>query len=293
MRTAIHEISVIKAVCLVCVAAVLSAFLCLAAPGTAFAGAQRVFDDAGLFDAGEKEALEQKLSGFREAWQMDLGLLTTDGTGRKPMERFADDFYDQQGMGEGENYSGALFVIDLGSRELYISTLGDMAQYLTDERIEALLDGAYAYASKADYAGCAAAVADGIAGYMEAGVPADQHDYIRKEYRPSLEWYEILISAVIAAAVAVMPCIGVINRYKMKKEQRQSLNYHLSYRGSSEFRYSLVNDLFLNKMVSQRRIRSNTGGSGPDGRGPGSPSGRTTLHRSSSGRMHGGGGRKF
>ena len=124
-------------------------------------------------------------------------------------------------------------------------------------------------------------------------VPAGQYDYIRKDYRPSLEWYEILFAVAIAAAAAVMPCIGVINQYKMKKERRQSLNYHFSYRGSSDFKYDVVNDMFINKMVTQRRIPRNTGGSGPGGRGPGSSVGRTTLHRSSSGRMHGGGGRKF
>ena len=168
-----------------------------------------------------------------------------------------------------------------------------MADYLTDERIEAVLDSAYGYASEADYAGCAAAAVDRIASYMDDGVPAGQYDYIRKDYRPSLEWYEILFAVAIAAAAAVMPCIGVINQYKMKKERRQSLNYHFSYRGSSDFKYDVVNDMFINKMVTQRRIPRNTGGSGPGGRGPGSSVGRTTLHRSSSGRMHGGGGRKF
>lgn len=293
MRTAVRKNSFVKVLRLGFLTVLLSVLLCMAMPWAVFAGEQRVFDNAKLFDASEKEELEQKLSSFREEWQMDLGVLTTESTGRKTVESFADDFYDQQGMGEGSSHSGALIVIDMGSRELYISTLGDMADYLTDERIEAVLDSAYGYASEADYAGCAAAAVDRIASYMDDGVPAGQYDYIRKDYRPSLEWYEILFAAAIAAAAAVMPCIGVINQYKMKKERRQSLNYHFSYRGSSDFKYDVVNDMFINKMVTQRRIPRNTGGSGPGGRGPGSFAGRTTLHRSSSGRMHGGGGRKF
>lgn len=288
MRTAVRKNSFAKVLRLGFLTVLLSVLLCMAMPWAVFAGEQRVFDNAKLFDASEKEELEQKLSSFREEWQMDLGVLTTESTGRKTVESFADDFYDQQGMGEGSSHSGALIVIDMGSRELYISTLGDMADYLTDERIEAVLDSAYGYASEADYAGCAAVAVDRIASYMDDGVPAGQYDYIRKDYRPSLEWYEILFAAAIAAAAAVMPCIGVINQYKMKKERRQSLNYHFSYRGSSDFKYDVVNDMFINKMVTQRRIPRNTGGSGP-----GSFAGRTTLHRSSSGRMHGGGGRKF
>ena len=47
--------------------------------------------------------------------------------------------------------------------------------YLTDERIEAVLDSAYGYASEADYAGCAAVAVDRIASYMDDGVPAGQY----------------------------------------------------------------------------------------------------------------------
>ena len=152
MRTAVRKNSFAKVLRLGFLTVLLSVLLCMAMPWAVFAGEQRVFDNAKLFDASEKEELEQKLSSFREEWQMDLGVLTTESTGRKTVESFADDFYDQQGMGEGSSHSGALIVIDMGSRELYISTLGDMADYLTDERIEAVLDSAYGYASEADYA---------------------------------------------------------------------------------------------------------------------------------------------
>ena len=101
-----------------------------------------------------------------------------------------------------------------------------------------------------------------IASYMDDGVPPVSMTISGKDYRPSLEWYEILFAVAIAAAAAVMPCIGVINQYKMKKERRQSLNYHFSYRGSSDFKYDVVNDMFINKMVAEKDTKK-YGGSGP------------------------------
>lgn len=292
MRTVSHTGNYIRLVCAGFLAAALSVLIALASPGLAYAGEQRVFDNGGLFDKDEKEALEQKLASFRDEWKMDLGIMTTDDARGKSTERLADDFYDRNGLGMGSDHSGALLVIDMDNREIHVSTLGKMAGYLTDERIEKVLDAAYGYVSDGDYAGCADAAVKQIGSYMEAGIPANQHDYIRSDHRPSLRWYEVVFAFVAAGAAAALPCISTVNQYKMKKEQKQALNYRFSYRGKSEFQYRLVNDLFLNRMVTQRRIPEDTGSSG-SGRGPGSSAGRTTLHRSSSGRMHGGGGRKF
>lgn len=291
MRTS-HTGNYLRFVCAGFLTAVLSVLIVLASPGPAYAGEQRVFDNGGLFDKEEKEALEQTLASFHDEWQMELGIMTTDDAGGKSTERLADDFYDRNGLGVGSDHSGALFVIDMDNREIHVSTLGKMADYLTDERIEKVLDAAYGYVSDGDYAGCAYAAVKEIGSYMEAGIPVNQHDYIRSDYRPSLRWYEVVFAFAAAGAAAALPCISTVNQYKMKKEQKQALNYRFSYRGNSEFQYRLVNDLFLNRMVTQRRIPRNTGNYG-SGRGPGSSAGRTTLHRSSSGRMHGGGGRKF
>ena len=228
MRTVSHTGNYIRLICAGFLAAVLSVLLALASPGAAYAGEQRVFDNAELFDKDEKEALEQTLASFRDEWQMDLGILTTDDAGGKSTERLADDFYDRNGLGVGSDHSGALFVIDMHNREIYVSTLGKMAGYLTDERIEKVMDAAYGYVSDGDYAGCADGAVRQIASYMEAGIPANQHDYVRSSYRPSLKWYEALFAFVAAGAAAALPCISTVNQYKMKKEQKQALNYRFS-----------------------------------------------------------------
>lgn len=281
--------------------AFLSLFFVLTSPVAAFAGEQRVFDNGGLLEPEEREELEKKLTSFREEWQMDLGILTVSEAGRKTTEQIADDFYDEQGMGVGQSYSGALFVIDMDNREIYISTLGEMGHFLTDERIESVLDDAYPYVSAGDYKGCAGAAVDGISHYMRAEIPAGQYDDIREDYHPSLRPSEILFALIVSAVVALIPCVRTVSSYKMKKEQKLAVNSVLSYRENRAFSLQQTNDIFVNKSVTQRRIPQSTGStksvgstkSTPSRRSSGSSAGRTTLHRSSSKRMHGGGGRKF
>lgn len=269
------------------IAAVL--LILLAFSQTALAEKRRVFDEAGLFTAQEKEHLETALSDFREEYPADLGILTVKDAGGKTAEEYADDFYDSHGLGAGEKYSGALLSIDMDHRELWLSTLGETSSVLTDQRIKKILDAAYDSAAEGDYAACALTAIDEIGRFMEAGVPAGQYDYIRKKQGRSLRWYEILFALAVSGIAAASPCLSTVNQYKMKKEQRQSLNYRLAYRGSCAYRFELENEKFLNRTVVQERIPRNSGSGGASGRS----AGRTTLHRSSSGRMHGGGGRKF
>lgn len=263
------------------------------------AGEVRVFDEAGLFTEEEKQELQNAIVSVSEEIDMDLGVVTTDNTQGKTTETYADDFYEEYGLGRGSSHSGALCLIDMDNRQLYISTEGDMIRYLTDERIERMLDSAIGYVGDGDYARGASTMLEDIKGYVVAGIEDGQHNYDRDTgevdvYRKkSITFFEALIAIAAAAGLAVLPCVSTVKRYKMESEKRQALNYHMAYRGASAFAFTLTNDLFVNKMVSQRRIHQNVNGGGP-GRGGGmSSAGRSTVHRSGGGRSHGGGGRGF
>lgn len=286
---------------------VLAVFAVAAVSGTLSASAgetQRVLDGAGLFTDAEREALEEQLQEGMKGSGMDLVVLTIDDAQGKSAGEYANDYYDSNKLGKGLKDSGALCLIDMDNREIYISTFSKMTRVLTDERIEAILDNAYAYASEGRYAACASSMIQDIASYAADGIVDGQYNYDEATgrvdvYRPrSVTWYEFLIALAAAGSVAVFPCISVMKQYRMEEEQKQALNYHLAYRGASAFAFTVASDMFLNKMVSQRRLPQNLGGPRSGGMGGaggmgGSMPGRSTVHRSSSGRMHGGGGRKF
>lgn len=262
--------------------------LILAFSGIGFAAEEnRVFDYAGLFTVEEQERLEAEIADFREEYTVDLGILTVSDTDGKTSQEYADDFYDTYGLGMGSDFSGVLFLIDMDNREICLSTFAGGADVLTDQRVERVLDQAYGPLSSEDYAGSAERAIQTIARYMAQGVPADQYNYVEKVR--SLTAVEIIAALVLAAVIAALPCIATVNRYKMKREHRLAKNYQLAYRAGSTFNFAHNDEQFLNRSVIRQRIST---GSGTGGAGRGS-SGRTTLHRSSSGRMHGGGRRKF
>ena len=80
-----------------------------------------------------------------------------------------------------------------------------------------------------NYAEGALGAIDSIENYLEMGVPAGQYTQVREEKKHSLEWYEALFAAVAAAIVAALPCFSVMRQYKMQKEHRQSLGFHMAY----------------------------------------------------------------
>lgn len=248
----------------------------------------RVFDEAGLFSEEETGKLETRIDEVRDSQNADLAVLTVEDAQGKTAESYADDFYDSHGLGVGEDASGILISIDMDNRELYVSTCGYAARVMTDARVEKVLDAAYGNVADGNYADGALEAIDQIEAYLELGVPAGQYTQVRGKKTHTLEWYEVLFAAAAAAIVAALPCLSVMRQYKMQKEHRQALGYHMAYRADSTLHFVQNEEQFVNRSVFTRRIPRNPGPGAPGG-----PAGRTTMHQGSSGRMHGGGGRKF
>lgn len=266
--------------------------------GTVYAdsGETWVYDWAGLFDAEEINALAAKVSELRKEMDMGVAIVTTEENGGSASD-FADDFYEDYEIGIGSDYSGALFLIDMANGELWISTEGKMIRYLTDERIDAILDDAIEYAYDGYFYDSANVFLTNLELYYGEGIPSDQYNYDTETgeisvYR-SIQWYEVLIALVVSAVVAGGAVLVVVSEYNMKdKTSKISANFKLSYRKDSGFTLNnVLADVLLGSYVTRSVIRSQNN-SRPGG-GGGSSSGRSSTHRSGSGRVHGGGGRKF
>ena len=64
-------------------------------------------------------------------------------------------------------------LIDMDNREITISTCGIAIRYLTDSRIDNILDAAYAKISNGDYNGCMHSMLTGVETYYEKGFQRD------------------------------------------------------------------------------------------------------------------------
>ena len=137
-------------------------FVCLLLfVGTALpvmADQQRVFDEADLFTAQEEASLEESISRSAEQTPLDLVVVTVLSTGSKDAQTYADDFFDDGGFGVGDDFSGALLLIDMGASEVAVSTTGYGIRLLSDARIDKILDAVVEHLAEGEAAQAAQAL---------------------------------------------------------------------------------------------------------------------------------------
>lgn len=145
---------------------------------TAFAEEKRVYDQAGLFSADSAMLLDARVSTLTQKLEVDFIIVTTDDAQGKTPQNYADDFYDNNGFGVGDDKTGVLFLIDMDNRQVYISTSGKAIAYLTDTIIDGLLDDSVGYLKRQDYSGAASHFLDRMEKLFPSG------DYMPVEREP-------------------------------------------------------------------------------------------------------------
>lgn len=252
-----------------------------------------VYDYADLLTTEEEAELQSYAENYKNNWNMNFLVVTTDDSEGKSSMEYADDFYDAQFPEESE-MDGAAYLIDMDNREIYLSTCGEAIRYLTDSRIDRILDEAYNYVADGDYYGTFRAFFDETDYYLNQGIPQNQYNYDIESgerdyyYEPyekqkSITLFELVV-ALAAALAAAGGTIGFITaKYQLKFE-----DFHYDAYTDSEVKLTVKSDRLVNKFVTHRRIPRNDGHSGGGGGGS-----RSSTHHSSSGRSHGGGGRGF
>lgn len=84
----------------------------------------RVYDNEGLFDEYDTDILNSKLADVSSTYNVDVAILTAISFDGKTAQEYADDFYDETGIGQGENKDGILLLISADERQYAISTCG-------------------------------------------------------------------------------------------------------------------------------------------------------------------------
>lgn len=243
-----------------------------------------VYDYAGLLLTDEITDLEMQIADMKEKTGWDIFAVTTDYAEGKSATAYADDFYDER---TAEDSDGILVLIDMDNREIYISTCGKAIRYLTDARIERILDDGFYYVSNGDYASCLSVMLSTAEYYYDTGIQENQYNYdvetgAVSEYRV-LTWMEVVPVFLLAALVGLAIFFGVKRSYSMKGGR-----YDYPYMKYGKLDLTAHQDQFLRAHTTHQRIQTSSSSGGGH-----SSSGRSSTHRSSSGRSHGGGGRKF
>ncbi|MBP3916873.1 MULTISPECIES: TPM domain-containing protein [unclassified Clostridium] len=233
-----------------------------------------IVDDANLLSQSEKNELIEDIENFREKYNMDAVIVTSNDLEGKTPRDYADDYYDYNGYGLGNNKSGLLLLIDMDDGKISISTSGDAIEYFTDNRIDSIISDISKYLSNGEYFHACNIFLTDIQYYMDSGVPEGQYTYSEEENTLKVG----LIALGVAAIVASITCIIVVNSYKNAKSV-SSVNYV----DNNSIVFTRRRDTFVNTFTTKTKIEKNNSSGG----------GRSSTHRSSSGNTHGGGGGSF
>lgn len=254
----------------------------------------KIFDRADLFSDTEEEELRQLVKDTSKKYEMDVIIVTIDKNNKSNARKYADSFYDDNKFGYEAAYgTGVLLLIDMDTREVYISTSG-LARVYLDEYIEDILDEVQPLLTEKKYYNAALSFNNEISEYaakalkdkendkaIEAWNNIDKYDTknIEKFYKDvDLETNLFsglknpLVSGIIAIAIGGIAVLIMSFSAKTKNTVNSK-----TYLEGGSFKLSSRQDRYTHTTTTKRKIETNSGSSGGGG---GSHS-------------HGGGGRSF
>lgn len=228
--------------------------------------AEPVCDYADLLTSDEEQQIETKLLGIQTDFNIDAAVVTVPDLNGYTAQEYADDFYDYNGYGIGDDYSGILLLISEYPREYHVTTSGKCIEMFNDSSIDYICGDVVAELSENNYYSGAVVFAEDV--YKLANTYSTTGRSGAPRSIPSL-----VIAVLIAIAVAAIATVIAKSTMKNAVLQANARNY---VSGGPELNRS--RDIFLYSTVSKTpKVKANT----------------SSTHMSSSGRTHGGGGGSY
>ena len=243
-----------------------------------FAGDKdRVVDDANLLSESEETALREKLEEIRVRQKMDIVIVAAKTLNGATPADYADDTYDYNGYGYGNNRDGLLLLISMEDRDWYISTTGYGITAFTDAGIQYIGDKIKEHLSDGDYADAFntfAELCDDFITKARTEKPYDSGNMPKEPMKPG--W---ILVAIIAGFILSFITVGAM-KGKLKTVRFQPAAN--SYMKAGSMNITESRDMFLyNTVTRTAKPKSSDSGGG------------SSTHTSSFGSSHGGGGGKF
>ncbi|MBE6786471.1 MAG: hypothetical protein E7538_09630 [Ruminococcaceae bacterium] len=223
-----------------------------------------VVDNADVLTDAEEADFTAKLEALGGKYDLEIAILTVDTYEGKDGQAYADDFYDYNGYGYGENDDGLMIVFNTGkedgTRNITLTTHGTAIDYITDLERDVMFEMMIPKLKSGEYTAAFEAF------LSEADSSID----------PSVPVLFIPLSVVIGFALAFLIVKIQASKLKTVRAQANAADYVGNVMLTSQY------DNFMYKNVtSSPKAESSSGGSGG------------STHTSSSGRTHGGGSRNF
>ncbi len=243
----------------------------------------RLLDDAYLLDDTQYDDILSQLDELSVRQSFDLVVHTTEylGEGYDSVVDYADDIYDYCGFGYqyGEDRDGAILVIALETRDVYISTRGYGITAFTDYGIQTIIDEISGYFTDGDYySGICEfiSMADEYITAARNGTPIDVGD---GDGKVSV-MFRVVVSSLVGLLVAGITVGSMKSKHKTVRNAVNAADY--VRKDSLVVAPERSRDIYLYATHTKTKRESES-----------SSSGGSSTHTSSSGASHGGGGGKF
>ena len=234
----------------------------------------RVVDNAGLLSDDEKASLNGMIRRIADRYQFDLVIVTEKSIGSCRPVDYADDYFDYNGYGFGDNRDGCLFLQVTGSRDHWFNTSGRGIGILKGYAFETLEADAVKFLKDGNPYRAYISFLQNWEKFLSLDAAGKSFNFVRR-------WHLVLVLIAWIAAIIAGFAVIAVWRSKMNTvlPKTQAAAYivpgSLSFREKKDrFLYSTVT-----KSARPKQSASYSGGGG--------------SHTGSSGRSHGGGGGRY
>ncbi len=277
----------------------LALILCFALIPSVLADSSKsvIYDQENLFDDADTDTLNAKLAELCNTYNVDVAIVTAPSLDGKTAQEYADDFYDENGIGQGDSKGGILFMISSAERKWAISTAGYGIYAFTDDDLEYISDNFLPYLSDGDwYSACTSFILD--CGPCLVAAEDDDQSYDPNDFDNDYDddYQPITSSSYFSVAWLGMALIvGLISAFigmRVMKSGMKSVSMRESaadYLRAGSFKPGRQQDLFLYHTVTMtaRPKNDDNDGGGHHG-GFGSGGSFSSTHTSGGGVTHGG-----
>lgn len=247
--------------------------LCMMMGMTAMAHPSRLIDEADVFTDTEETELLAMLDRYSVENLLDIVVVIVDSLDGESAEVYADDYFDYNGYGMGEDYDGVLLLVSIEDRQWYISTCGYAIAAMSDNRLDHMADEIVPYLSAGEYVEAVEEYVVQCAGAVKQARSAGVvYEETTSEGMGNVT--AVLASLIIGFILAFIPMLSMKKKMKTVVARQEAAEY--MDRSSAQITRS--HDRFLYHTIS--RVYT-------------PPQETSTTHTSSSGMSHGGRGGSF
>ncbi|MBR3588072.1 MAG: TPM domain-containing protein [Clostridia bacterium] len=224
-----------------------------------------VVDNANIIPDDAEKALLERCDMFASEYEMEVAIVTVNDFEGKTSEAYADDFYDYNGYGWGENDDGVLVVYKPGAegeREIWITTHGRGSEVFFEGIREGMITDMIPFLTTEDYEGAFTTYLDRAETQLKPGI--------------AVIWLFILMLAGAVIGLIITGSMTAKNKTVVLQKNAKV------YTRQGSMNVTGRNDVFLYTRTDvQPKAQDNDSDND------------SSTHTSSSGRTHNGSGAKF